>query len=309
MSDHFASVAGRYDALRPADEAWQEVADAIWADGDLRGQRVLDVGCGTGRLAAELARRGARVWGVDASPEMLERARARAPRGVGVKLGAAERLPFKDGWFDRAVMRLVAHLVDRERAFAELARVLAPRGRAVVATFLPEHVTGWWGVRWFPGVVTIDLARFPPPGELAGELERAGFASVAWRALVVEGALTREEALERLRGRFISTLSLLPEDDLAAGIERAERELPSASRPPSTGRSSSRPARARRRATGAGAVRAPSTRARDRRRHAWRRAAVGSRPAGVRGCPFPTVVDEPAHDRRTPATDPCARRR
>lgn len=226
MSDHFASVASRYDELRPVDEAWQQVADAIWSDGGLLGQRVLDVGCGTGRLAADLAQRGARVWGVDASPEMLAEARARAPRGVGVRLGEAERLPFKDGWFDRAVLRLVVHLVDRDRALPELVRVLAPAGRAVVATFVPEHVTGWWGVRWFPGVVPIDLARFPPPAELVAQLERAGFATVTWRELAVGTSLTREAALARLRGRFISTLSALPDDELEAGLARAERELP-----------------------------------------------------------------------------------
>ena len=88
---------------------------------------MLDIGCGTGRFLAQLAE-VAKAWGVDASPEMLEVARSRVG-GAGLKLGTAEELPFKDGWFERATMWLVAHLVDRPRAFAEAARVLEPGGR------------------------------------------------------------------------------------------------------------------------------------------------------------------------------------
>jgi ubiquinone/menaquinone biosynthesis C-methylase UbiE len=196
------------------------------ADGDLRGRRVLDVGCGTGRLAAALAERGAKVWGVDSSPEMLAQAREVAGRNVGLKQGRAEALPFRDGWFDRAVMRLVVHLVDRSLALPELARVLAPGGRALIATFAPAHFEWYWLVKIFPAVAEIDRLRFPPPEVLAGELETAGFVSVSTRSLPQRRLLTREEALERIRGRYISTLRLLDEQTLAAGLERAERELP-----------------------------------------------------------------------------------
>lgn len=94
-------------------------------EGDLRGRRVLDLGCGTGRVGAVLAERyGATVCGVDPSPEMLEVARGRAPVGVAeLKRGTAEGIPFPDGSFERAIMQMVVHLVDRPRAFAELHRV------------------------------------------------------------------------------------------------------------------------------------------------------------------------------------------
>src|SRR5438093_10529475 len=105
----FGPLAATYDELRPTDENWHRLLDALVREGDLQARRVLDVGCGTGRLAAALAARGARVWGVDASPEMLAVARERVPRGVGLKLGSAEALPFADGWFERAVLRVVVH--------------------------------------------------------------------------------------------------------------------------------------------------------------------------------------------------------
>jgi SAM-dependent methyltransferase len=186
---------------------------------------VLDVGCGTGAFAAELAARGAKVWGVDPSEEMLAEARRRTGRRVGLKLGAAEALPFRDGWFERVVLRLVVHLVHRPRALSELRRVLAPGGRAVIATFRPEHFDVIWLARFFPSLREIDRARFPERAALVAELELAGFEEVRALALSQRARVGRDAALERLRGRYISTLSLLPEGEYRDGLARAEREL------------------------------------------------------------------------------------
>lgn len=224
----FGPLAEDYDRLRPADENWWELVDAMVADGDLRGRRVLDVGCGTGRLALALDERGAKVWGVDPSPEMLAQARALVGRRVGLKEGRAEELPFKDGWFERAVLRLVVHLVDRELAFAELARVLVPGGRVVVATFTPGHFEWFWLTSVFPDVAELDLARFPTPETLVAELRRSGFGPARVRTVRQRSSLSKAEALERIRGRYISTLRLLDEETFAAGLARAERELPDA---------------------------------------------------------------------------------
>lgn len=225
-SPDFGPLAEDYDRLRPADENWWELVDVLAAEGDLRGRRVLDVGCGTGRLALALADRGAKVWGVDASEEMLAQARAASGRRVGLKLGRAESLPFRDGWFERVVLRLVVHLVDRAQAFRELARVLAPGGRALLATFTPNHFEWFWLIALFPEVGELDRARFPTPEALAEELSAAGFGSVRSRTVLQRAGLSREEALERIRGRYISTLRLLDEEAFAAGLARAERELP-----------------------------------------------------------------------------------
>ena len=165
------------------------------------------------------------MWGVDPSEEMLSFARKTAGTAVGFKRGEAERLPFKSGWFDLAFLRLVVHLVDRAKVLPELRRVLAPGGRTVIATFDPAYFGSFWLTSFLPSVERIDRTRFPEPGLLAAELGKAGFAEVVVRPHQERATMTREEALERIRGRYISTLHLLDEDELAAGLAQAEREL------------------------------------------------------------------------------------
>lgn len=166
------------------------------------------------------------MWGIDPSEEMLAQARAHADGKVAFKRASAEALPFKDGWFEAAVFRLVVHLLDRPRAFAETRRVLEPGGRVVLATFAPESLDRFWISKVFPAIVEIDRARFPTEAQLAGELADAGFETVRARRLTQTGRLDRGEALERIRGRYISTLHLLGDEELAEGLARAERELP-----------------------------------------------------------------------------------
>lgn len=192
-----------------------------------RGLDWLDVGCGTGALAAALAERAhARVWGVDPSREMLAAARRAVPRGVGLRRGRGEELPFRDGWFDAVAYSLSLHLLERPRALAEAARVLVPGGRVAVATFAPEHFDVHWLRPWFPRMAEVDRARFPTPDELERELAEAGFGSPRARRLSWRGALPREEALARIAGRHISTFDLLDPEEVRAGAERAARELP-----------------------------------------------------------------------------------
>lgn len=102
------------------------------------GARVLDVGCGTGTLAAAaVARVGGtgEVVGLDPNPGMLAVA-GRRPDPVDWRQGVAESLPFPDGRFDAVVSQFVWMFLDDHAAAAhELARVLAPGGSMAVATW------------------------------------------------------------------------------------------------------------------------------------------------------------------------------
>jgi SAM-dependent methyltransferase len=101
--------------------------------GNLAGLEVLDAGCGEGVNARELARRGARVTGVDVSPKMVELARdeeARAPLGIRYELASMSDLqPFGEAAFDAVVSFMALHdCADYEGAVREFCRVLRPGG-------------------------------------------------------------------------------------------------------------------------------------------------------------------------------------
>ena len=103
--------------------------------------RVLDVGCGVGTTAVEIARRfGAHVTAVDIAPLMLERAEAnvaaaRLQHLVDVQAGDILDLDFPDGSFDVVIAEAVTMFVDRQRAATELARVTRPGGRVLATEF------------------------------------------------------------------------------------------------------------------------------------------------------------------------------
>jgi methionine biosynthesis protein MetW len=109
------------------------------------GDRVLQVDCGPGVLAARLAELGAQVVGTDLSAEALRRARA---RNIGVYQVNLDRepLPFGDATFDVVLSdSQIEHRVDSERYLDECARVLRPGGRLVLCVPNTAH----WRVRWW----------------------------------------------------------------------------------------------------------------------------------------------------------------
>ena len=167
------------------------------------------------------------MWGIDPSEEMLAQARAQpGARKVGWRRASADALPFRSGWFDAAHGQLIAHvLADRAAAWAEIRRVLGPRGRLVLVTFLPEHFEKFHLLRWFPSIREIDLARFPTPDELARELTAAGFGAVEQEAFRQTVEIEPAALLERVRGRYISTLHLLDQEEYRSGLAAMESDL------------------------------------------------------------------------------------
>lgn len=110
------------------------------------GQDVLDVGCGTGVAAITAARIGARVRGVDLTPELLERARENARIAnvdIDFREGDAEALPFDDGTFDVVLSHFGHMFAPRaEVALAEMLRVLKRGGTIAFTTWPPELLIG-----------------------------------------------------------------------------------------------------------------------------------------------------------------------
>jgi ubiquinone/menaquinone biosynthesis C-methylase UbiE len=145
------------------------VLDAAMVDaaGDLRGKRVLDLGCGSGDLTVLLAMAGARTVGIDLSPGMVDVARRRVKQFVPeadatFAAAAAEELPLEDGSVDVILGRFILHHLDIPRAARECARVLAPGGKALfvensgsnpILMFSRKHLAGRFGI---PRYGTLD---------------------------------------------------------------------------------------------------------------------------------------------------------
>jgi SAM-dependent methyltransferase len=126
------------------------------------GQRVLDVGCGTGVAAITAARLGARVTGLDLTPQLLERARENsrlANVAVDWHEGDAEELPFEDGTFDVVLSQFGHMFAPRpEIAVGEMLRVLRSGGTIAFSSWPPELFIG----RTFALVTSY----MPPPPEI-----------------------------------------------------------------------------------------------------------------------------------------------
>lgn len=150
----FAGLPARYDELGAAlsfgqDPRWRRAM--VNAIDPAPGDRVLDVATGTGLVAEELVRRGCRVVGIDQSPAMLGRARAKLDRKpelagrVELVEAEAESLPFADGEFDHLTFTYLLRYVDDPAAtLGELARVVAPGGRMACVEFgLPRSIWLW----------------------------------------------------------------------------------------------------------------------------------------------------------------------
>jgi SAM-dependent methyltransferase len=186
--DAYEQFMGRYSARLAVEFA--RVA------GVAAGQRVVEVGVGTGVLTETLARivGGANVAGVDPTEPFVEHVQARVA-GADVRIGTAEYLPFDVSSFDRALSQLVISFVgDPAAAAAELRRVLRPDGLAAVCTWdstggMTMFRTFWDALREVDSDATVPPPRFGgAPGQLAELLRDAGFAEVEEGELVVSAS-------------------------------------------------------------------------------------------------------------------------
>jgi demethylmenaquinone methyltransferase/2-methoxy-6-polyprenyl-1,4-benzoquinol methylase len=208
----FDRVASRYDALNSVMTAglhhrWRDRA----ADrAELRvGDSALDVCCGTGDLALELADRvapGGSVVGCDFSEPMLdlarEKARARRVDGLRFEWTDALNLPYDAGRFDAVTVGFgVRNLADLDRGLREMARVLRPGGRLVILeiTQPTRPPLSTFFSLWFDRVVPLlgslseeseaysylpeSVRGFPAPARLAEMMDEVGLERIRWTIL------------------------------------------------------------------------------------------------------------------------------
>lgn len=145
------------------------------------GQRVLDLGCGTGTLAimVKQAEPRAQVTGLDADPQMLGVARAKAAEqaaAVTFDQGLATELPYPDASFERVLSSLMIHhltTTQKEQAGRELARVLKPGGQLHVVDFGKPQTL--YGKLLKPFLHEFEEVNDNVDGRLPAIFETAGF--------------------------------------------------------------------------------------------------------------------------------------
>ncbi|WP_102107166.1 bifunctional 2-polyprenyl-6-hydroxyphenol methylase/3-demethylubiquinol 3-O-methyltransferase UbiG [Oceaniglobus roseus] len=174
-----------------------------WFDrlAEWEGRRVLDLGCAGGFMAEALARRGARVTGIDPAGQAIAAARAHgAQEGLDIAydVGAGEDLPHGDASFDIVVcVDVLEHVADLDRVLAEVARVLVPGG-----LFLYDTINRTALARFAAITVAEDLLRVLPQGthdpekfirpeEMERALHRAGLVTGGRRGLGPRGVNRR----------------------------------------------------------------------------------------------------------------------
>ncbi|NNG03305.1 MAG: metalloregulator ArsR/SmtB family transcription factor [Inquilinus sp.] len=211
---YFTENAARWDEIRALHIADSEVERAMLdllpsePIGDL-----LDLGTGTGRMLAVMARRAARCVGIDSSREMLAVARANLEaagvRNWQVRHGDLYQLPLPSASFDVAVIHQVLHyLEDPADALAEAARILRPGGMLLIADFAPhavddlrvDHAHRWLGFAEAQVAGWLRDAGFACPGAL--ELPGQPLTVTLWPARrLAAGRRVAEPAEHGLEGR------------------------------------------------------------------------------------------------------------
>jgi ubiquinone/menaquinone biosynthesis C-methylase UbiE len=229
MSPSFAEIAPRYDALRPLSAGDRLRLETMLREAGLQpGDRVVEVGCGTGRLTLPLsAMTAAHIMGVDSEARMLDVARAKDTAGrIDWVRSSAYRLPLPDEAAALVIMAMVVHLLrQRVRAFTEARRILRPSGQLSLWTFTPRHVEEFYLNRYFPSIAVIDRPRFPSVELLSAELRRAGFEEVGVQLMEEPRQLDIADVVDRVRGRYISTLAMLPPLEYRLGLQQLEEML------------------------------------------------------------------------------------
>lgn len=223
MAVDYSRRATDYDDVR-ADDATDR---GFWLRGLVEigkirpGERVLDLGAGTGRFAFLLHPTNP-VVALDSSLEMLAVAHTKGP--FPCVRGDAHRLPLRTDMIDVTVIVMVLqHLAHFASVLREVARV---SHRVAIAT--SDLSTRRLGIleEAFPSLLEIDRSRFPRIESIIAAMEEGGFGSVHREDRPYERTLTTDQQLDRVRRKYLSTFDLLPPGEYERGLQFLERELP-----------------------------------------------------------------------------------
>jgi SAM-dependent methyltransferase len=230
MKADYSKIARFYDRGRPLSDQnmqmWlrlvRERSEAI------QGANVLDLGCGTGRFALPMARSlGYKVTGVDASPEMLAKARSKDPDSQVVwDCQNAMCLQYPDACFDAVFLsHLLHHVDDPQRVIAECHRVLRSTGTLLIRYGAIEQILDDAEHTLFPQTAQMDKARTPSVRDTEGWLRTAGFAQVQSQEVVQQTYSDGRARLQAATNRSTSVLTMLDAAAFGEGLARLARHV------------------------------------------------------------------------------------
>ena len=192
------------------------------------GSHILDIGTGTGVVAAAADRAGAEVIGIDFSEAMITEARRTVP-GLEFRAAAADQLPFDDETFDAVVANgVLHHLGDPDKALHEARRVLRPGGRFAATVWADQESLDAFGL-FFAAVAAhagdADLPTAPssgwPTATLTALLNRAGFSDTSTQAVAATWSMPSIDVLLQAFGTW-AQIDAFPAETRTA-IETAVR--------------------------------------------------------------------------------------
>ena len=223
----YSKIARHYDKLRSK-------PIGIWVSkiilyGEINPNSVvLDVGCGTGRYPLRIQKaKNCLICAFDPSIDMLKQAVVKdESRDILWVRGEGQKLPFKDDSFDCIYMTLVLHHIENKKmALLEIYRVLKKGGKCVIMT--NSHTRMRKSVlRYFPGITAVDIKRFLSVPSLKESLTKIGFKDVHYHIVKQdEEYIPTAEYLERVKNKYISTLTLLSEERFQKGFNIFQEKL------------------------------------------------------------------------------------
>jgi len=223
----YSKIASYYDRVKLAPT--EELLSKIIGYGGIEdNSAVLDVGCGTGRFTLKmLTAKPFVLFALEPSIDMLRQAvsKDQSERILWIR-GDGQRLPFRDDFFDCVYMTSVIHHVeDKKMALHQIYRVLKDCGKCVIMTYSHSGIRNQV-INDFPGVTAIDSKRLPSVPHLKNLMRTVGFKDVSYHVVKHdEGYTPTDKYLERVRNKYLSTLTLLDEETFQRGLKIFERRV------------------------------------------------------------------------------------
>lgn len=199
------------------------------------GEQILDLGCGTGQLTAELARSGAKVVGLDSSPTMIGQARQNYP-GLSFVLGSGTAMSFESE-FDAILSNAALHwMLDASAVTKSMSRALRSGGRLVFEMgghgnlkLIEQAIASTLAAHLGPERVPTPNTFFPTIGQYAALLEAAGFeirmAELFDRPTSLEGENAMENWIRQFRWFYFEGLAAAERPAVLAEVVEQLRPL------------------------------------------------------------------------------------